>query len=223
MGHTTARQTEHRAEAALARPLRPAMRLLVTNPWNGQAYCVLRTLRPHAARVIVTTYREHGVLGRLAPAAVSRFADAVYRVPFAAQDWQRGQISDENSEAEEAYVRAVLDICAREDVDTVFPSWDPEVGILSKNKLRFAERGITLSVPEWSVLRQVAPRRDDELLGTPPPLRGIVRGYRDTYLAPGRFFDWYFKALADDPLAGLAWYTSHLIRIRGGRSACRAE
>jgi predicted ATP-grasp superfamily ATP-dependent carboligase len=425
------------------------MRLLVTNPWNGQAYCVLRALRPHAARVIVTAYREHGVLGRLAPAAVSRFADAVYRVPFAAQDWQRGRIHDENSEAEEAYVRAVLDICVREDIDTVFPSWDPEVLILSKNKQRFADRGIAVPVPEWLLLRQVmdkyalaqlatemgcpcprthlprslaeaaevaelvgfplllkprcssgsrgvrlvvrreqladairrvertfgmpilqewipgrldrrvnvhatmdrqgrlvavavrrnvrsvfasfdsvtttqasleapalvaqvgrllerlgyagcvsaqfkvdprdglaklleincrpgyrvwcniatgqntpslcvqiergesvealppqagslvflspiedalafgvslldwasrrvAPRRDGELLGAPPPLRDIVRGYRDTYLAPGRFFDLYFKALADDPLAGLAWYASHLIRILRG-------
>jgi biotin carboxylase len=130
------------------------MRLLVTNPWNGQAYCVLRALRPYAARIVATVYREHGLLGRLAPAAVSRAVDGVYRVPFAAHDWQRGRIHDENSESEEAYVQAVLDICARERIDTVFPSWDPEVGILSKNKSRFTTRGITVPVPEWPVLRQ---------------------------------------------------------------------
>jgi biotin carboxylase len=130
------------------------MRLLVTNPWNGQAYCVLRALRPRATRVVVTAYREHGPLGRLAPAAVSRFADAVHQVPFVARDWQRGLIHDENSEIEEAYVHAVLDICAREKIDTVFPSWDPEVGVLSKNKGRFTARGITVPVPEWTVLKQ---------------------------------------------------------------------
>jgi biotin carboxylase len=130
------------------------MRLLVTNPWNGQAYCVVRALRPYASRVIATTYREHGILGRLAPAALSRFVDAVHEVPFAARDWQHGRIADENSEAEEAYVRTVLDICARERIDTVYPSWDPEVGILSKNKPRFTARGITVPVPPWPVLKQ---------------------------------------------------------------------
>ena len=154
MRHTTAPHTEDRAAAGLRATPPPALRLLVTNPWNGQAYCVLRALRPYAARVIATAYREHGLLGRLAPGAVSRFVDGVYQVPFAAQDWQRGRIRDENSESEEAYVQAILDICAREDIDTVFPSWDPEVGILSKNKSRFAARGITVPVPEWPVLRQ---------------------------------------------------------------------
>jgi hypothetical protein len=140
MGHSTAALPRHSADSTFSIPRRATLRLLVTNPWNGQAYCVLRALRPHATRVIATTYREHGLLGRLAPAAVSRFVDGVYPVPLAVQDWQRGQIHDENSAAEEEYVRAVLDICAREDIDTVFPSWDPEVGILSKNK-RASPRG----------------------------------------------------------------------------------
>jgi hypothetical protein len=449
MRHTTAPQSDDQVAAALLGAPPPALRLLVTNPWNGQAYCVLRALRPHATRVIATAYREHGLLGRLAPAAVSRFVDGVYQVPFAAHDWQRGRIRDENSESEEAYVQAILDICAREAIDTVFPSWDPEVGILSKNKSRFAARGITVPVPEWPVLRQamdkhalaelateigcpcprtylpqtladaaelaelvgfplllkprcssgsrgvrlvlrreqladtiqgvertfgmpilqewipgrldrrinvnatmdrqgrlltaavrrnartvfpsfasvtttqvsieepaligqvahllarleyaghasaqfkvdprdgvakllelncrpgyrvwcsiaagqnipwlcvqiergelvealpppaglpvflspiedtlalgvslvdwashqVGPRRDQPLLGPAPALRDILQGYRDTYFAPRRFFDWYFKALADDPLAGLTWYASHLIRILRG-------
>jgi hypothetical protein len=108
-----------------------AMRLLVTNPWNGQAYCVLRSLRRHATRVVATVYREHGALGRLAPAAVSRFVDRVYPVPLAIQDWRRGGLEEENTAAEEAYVQAVLGICEREGLDTVFPTWDPEVLLLS--------------------------------------------------------------------------------------------
>jgi glutathione synthase/RimK-type ligase-like ATP-grasp enzyme len=135
-------------------PAPAGMRLLVTNPWNGQAYCVLRSLRGHASRVIATVYREHGVLGRLAPAAVSRFVDRVYPVPLVVEDWRRGGLEEENTATEERYVRAVLDICERENLDTVFPSWDPEVLLLSKNKSRLAERGITVPVPEWSVLRR---------------------------------------------------------------------
>jgi biotin carboxylase len=135
-------------------PASDPMRLLVTNPWNGQAYCVLRSLRAHASRVIATVYREHGALGRLAPAAVSRFVDGVYPVPLAIQDWRRGALEEENTAQEERYIRAVLDICARERLDTVFPSWDPEVLLLSKNKSRLADRGITVPVPEWAVLRR---------------------------------------------------------------------
>ena len=76
MGAPTPARTEFPGE-----PPPHAMRLLVTNLWNGQAYCVLRSLRRHATRVVATVYREHGALGRLAPAAVSRFVDRVYPVP----------------------------------------------------------------------------------------------------------------------------------------------
>ena len=77
-------------------PSADGMRVLVTNPWNGQAYCVLRSLRGHASRVVATVYREHGVLGRLAPAAVSRFVDRVYPVPsrhpgLATRNTRRGE------------------------------------------------------------------------------------------------------------------------------------
>jgi biotin carboxylase len=129
------------------------MRLLITNPWNGQAYCVLRALRPYAARVVATRYQEHGVLGRFAPAAVSRFVDRVYPVPLVAAGWRRGEAGDENSAVEERYVTAILDVCERESIDTVYPSWDPEVGLLSRNQARFAARGIALPVPEWRILR----------------------------------------------------------------------
>jgi hypothetical protein len=288
--------------------------VLVTNPWNGQAYCVLRALRPHAARLVATRYREHGVLGRLAPAAVSRFADAVYPVPLAVQDWHREGLREENSAREEAYVQAVLEIARREALDVVFPTWDPEVCVLSRNKARFTEAGVTVPVPEWAVLRAtvdkyavaraaaahgvacprthlprdaadaraigreincrlgyriwceieagfdvplaaiqiergesvppvgpvdrdrvyLSPVEDalallvslagrvrralggsgpDAWAGPAPGLRARLRGYRDSYRAPDRSWDWYFRALRDDPLAGAAWYATHLLRI----------
>jgi predicted ATP-grasp superfamily ATP-dependent carboligase len=130
------------------------MRVLVTNPWNGQAYCLIRGLRRHADRLVATVYEEHGLLGRLAPGAVSRFVDRVYPVPLVVEDWRRGTLDEENTPTEERYVRAILDVCERESLDTVFPSWDPEVLLLSKNKTRLAARGVTVPVPEWAVLRR---------------------------------------------------------------------
>jgi hypothetical protein len=56
--------------------------------------------------------------------------------------------------------------------------------------------------------------RHESTSDRPPPLRELLRQYRDTYRAPRRHFDRYFSALADDPLAALAWYASHLIGAR---------
>jgi hypothetical protein len=46
-----------------------------------------------------------------------------------------------------------------------------------------------------------------------PPLREVLKEYRETYRAPRKILDWYFRALADDPLAGLAWYGAQLTHI----------
>jgi biotin carboxylase len=44
-------------------------------------------------------------------------------------------------------VDAVLRICERERIDTIFPSWDPYVYVLSKHRDRFAALGVTIPVP----------------------------------------------------------------------------
>jgi glutathione synthase/RimK-type ligase-like ATP-grasp enzyme len=167
------------ADQAARVPGHGGLRLLITNPWNGQAYCVLRSLRPHATRLITTRYREHGLLGRLAPAAVSRFADAVYPVPLAVREWRRSGFDDERTGTEEGYIRALLDICAREAIDTVFPTWDPEVLLLSKHKETFRERGITVPVPDWPVLRRVMDKQAlieaATVLGFPCPRTYVPR------------------------------------------------
>jgi Carbamoyl-phosphate synthase L chain, ATP binding domain len=61
--------------------------------------------------------------------------------------------------------------------------------------------------------RRLAGEKDDALLGPLPGLGSVLRQYRDTYRAPGRVFDLYFRALADDPLAALGWYASQMVRI----------
>ena len=131
------------------------MNLLVTNTRTGQAYCVMRSLRKHARKVVATIYGENRFVARLAPVAVSRFVDRIYHVPAAVDDWRRGNIRQENTATEEDYIRAIVEICDKERIDTIFPSWDPKVYLFSKNKKRFVDRGITIPVPEWDVLQKV--------------------------------------------------------------------
>ena len=56
----------------------------------------------------------------------------------------------------------------------------------------------------------------NEALGGIPGFWETLREYKQTYRAERRFFDWYFKALANDPFAALAWYATHLTFIMRG-------
>jgi hypothetical protein len=58
--------------------------------------------------------------------------------------------------------------------------------------------------------------KTEEALGRLPGLAEILQEYKATYQSERRFFDRYFKALIQDPLAALAWYASHLIFIMRG-------
>ena len=124
------------------------MRLLVTNPWNGQAYCVLRSLRRHATRVVATVYgsTERWDDSRRprcrASWIVSIRCPSRFRTGGAAVSTRR------TPPPKRPTSRPSLDICERESLDTVFPSWDPEVLVLSKNKDRLARRGVTVPVPD---------------------------------------------------------------------------
>ena len=101
-----------------------------------------------------------------------------YRVPDFYADWKAGLIQGQNSPAEESYLRRIEEICAAEDIDTVFPSYDPEVYVFSKNKARLAARGILAVAPDYEGL----PRLLDKSLtleaarkvGFPTPASEVV-------------------------------------------------
>jgi biotin carboxylase len=126
--------------------------LLVTNTRHTQAYTIIRALRPHARKIVATVYGENRLAARLSPAANSRHVDRRYYVPSPAADWRAGRIGPENSEQEEAYIQAVLKICEREQIDTIFPSWDPKVYVFAKNRERFEQRGILIPVPDYEAV-----------------------------------------------------------------------
>jgi hypothetical protein len=100
-------------------------------------------------------------------------------------------------------------------VDVLPPYIGPDVF------LNPVEDGVSLvaRLLDWTT-RQIVPGRREPPLERHPSPRAILREYRDTYRAPRKHLDWYFRALADDPLAALAWYASHLF---GARRAYRLE
>jgi biotin carboxylase len=128
------------------------MNLLVTNTRNAQAYIVIRALRPYANKIVVTMYGKSRFEARLSHAAKSRLVDKRYFVPSPVADWRAGKIQRENTEREEAYIQAVEEICKRENVDVIFPTWDPKVYVFSKNKERFAKIGVLIPVPDYDVV-----------------------------------------------------------------------
>jgi hypothetical protein len=128
--------------------------VLITNSQEIQAYTILRCLRSDAERIVITV-GEASVGGDGFPglAAFSRFVDAKYKVPHFAGDWLAGYLAEGNSEAEEAYIRRIEEICRQEKVDVIFPSLDPEVYLFAKNKQRLAQQGILTVVADPDVIR----------------------------------------------------------------------
>lgn len=130
------------------------MNVLITNSQEIQAYTILRCLRPDAARIVITMGGDSvGSDGFRGMAAFSRFVDARYEVPHFAGDWLAGRLGDGNSEAEEAYIQRIEEICRLEKVDVIFPSLDPEVYLFAKNKERLAKQGVLTVVADPEVIR----------------------------------------------------------------------
>ena len=65
-------------------------------------------------------------------------------------DWKAGIIQRENTEREEAYVQRILEICRLEQIDTIFPSYDPLVYVFAKNRERFND--VLIPVPSFETL-----------------------------------------------------------------------
>lgn len=150
------------------------MNVLITNSHEIQAYTILRCLRPDAAKIVITV-GEASVGGDGFPgmATFSRFVDARYKVPQFAGEWLAGRLADGNSEAEEAYIRRIEEICRLEKIDVIYPSLDPEVYVFAKNKQRLAQQGILTVVADPDVIRtpmdKALTMRSAQAVGFPCP------------------------------------------------------
>jgi predicted ATP-grasp superfamily ATP-dependent carboligase len=126
--------------------------VLVTNTAYSQAYAIIRALRPFARKVVVTMEGDNPRVARFSHAAASRLVDKRYYTKFPGADWRAGRIQRSNTAGEESYVSEVENICKKEQIDTIFPSFDPYVYVFSKNKPRFNSRGILIPVPDYDTV-----------------------------------------------------------------------
>lgn len=131
------------------------MNLLVTNTQEDQAYLIVRSLCGSADRIVVALGGEGRLQRWGGMSAWSRHVRKRYRVPDCAADWRTGALQAENTPAEERYIRRIEEICALERIDCVFPSYDAEVYVFSKNRGRLARRGVVAVVPDFDGLARI--------------------------------------------------------------------
>jgi len=129
------------------------MRLLVTNTRTGQAYAIIRSLRPHAEWISATKYGSNWLTAQTAAAAASRLVDRSYVITSPETDWAAGIVQRENTENDERYIRDIEMICERDRIDTIFPSYDPQVYLLTKNRERLARLGVSVLAPDYDTVR----------------------------------------------------------------------
>lgn len=131
------------------------MNLLITNTQEDQAYLILLCLRAEASKIFVTVCGDSWFKRWSGLSPWSRHVSKRYRVPEFYSDWKSGLVQPENTAAEELYIQRIEEICETQDIDTIFPSYDPEVYVFSKNKARLASKGIVAVVPDYDALTRV--------------------------------------------------------------------
>ncbi|MEJ8566437.1 ATP-grasp domain-containing protein [Elongatibacter sediminis] len=179
--------TQHLNSGAV--PSRP-MNLLVTNTQEEQAYLILRCLR-HEAKRIVITVPEGSVFSRWSGiSAWSRHVSRRYTVPDCTAEWRAGRIRAENTPAEEHYMQRIEEICVREQIDVIFPSYDAEVMVFAKNRARLAEQGILAIVPDYKPLARIIDKARTleaaRAVGFPTPASCIPENEAELLDAAGR-------------------------------------
>ena len=159
------------------------MNLLVTNTHATQSYAIIRALRPHADRIVATLDGKNRFSARLSHAANSRLVDKSFYVSSPIEDWWAGNIRRENTEREEAFIQAVVRICEKEKIDVIFPSWDPYVYVLSKNKPLFEKMGIVIPVPDYETVLMALDKyrtiQSAQEVGFPCPRTYLYEGPED--------------------------------------------
>jgi glutathione synthase/RimK-type ligase-like ATP-grasp enzyme len=132
-----------------------AMNVLITNTQEDQAYLILSCLTGHVGRIVVTMEGSSSFKRWSGMSPWSRHVSKRYPVPDCAADWRAGTIQRENTPAEERYLQRIEEICALERIDVIFPSYDAEVYVLSKNRERLARAGVTAVAPDFESVSRV--------------------------------------------------------------------
>ena len=193
------------------------MNLLVTNTQEDQAYLIIRSLREHVDNIFVAV-EEGGFFKRWSGMSLwSRFVKRRHRVPACGTDWRAGRLQKENTEAEEAYIQAIEEICRRESIDCIFPSYDSDVYVLSKNRERLADRGVVAVCPDYEQLCRFLDKSETleaaRRVGFPVPRTRIITKIDDLAEAAREISPpWVLKSRCDAHAAniGLARHKEEL-------------
>lgn len=188
------------------------MKLLVTNTQSGQTYSIIRALRPYATKIVVTMDGKHRFAARTSHSANSRLVDRRYYVPTAEGDWRAGIIQKENTAQEEIYVQRILEICRLENIDTIFPSYDPLIYIFAKNLQRFTALGILVPVPSYDTLLTPLDKyetiRAGEKVGFPVPRTYVPESDADVVRITGEIKPpWLVKPRFTAGSKGMSFFT----------------
>ncbi|MFH2144431.1 MAG: ATP-grasp domain-containing protein [Candidatus Omnitrophota bacterium] len=133
-------------------------RLLITDPYTPQSYDLILALKPICKKIIVAM----PYLGRFSRifcfAANSRYVSRVYHLRSEVLTMEEMAL-DENSEKtinkEKAYYDEVSNICEKENIDLIYPTNDSEVLFFAKYKEKFKQKGVTIPVNNYEVLKRI--------------------------------------------------------------------
>jgi biotin carboxylase len=157
--------------------------LLVTNTAYSQSYAIIRALRPYADKIVATMEGDSRRAARFSHAAASRLVDKRYYTEFPGGDWRAGRIQRKNTESERRYIEAIEKICEKEQIDTIFPSFDPYVYVFSKNKERLRRMGILVPIPDYETVSVPLDKYETilaaERVGFPCPRTRIPESEKD--------------------------------------------
>ena len=128
------------------------LNLLITNSQEDQSYLVVRSLRAEASKIILGLHGDSIVRRWSALAPWSRHVDRRYRLPDPGKDWWAGLIQTANTAVEEHYICRVEQVCALEGITAIFPSFEPDIYVLAKNKPRLAKLGVVVIGPDYEAL-----------------------------------------------------------------------
>ena len=104
-------------------------------------------------------------------------------------DFLSGRLQTSNTKAEQVYVEVILNICIKENIDTIVPSNEPDIYVLSKNKQTLNDLGIVVTVPDFDKLLPLVDKAETLRLarksGIPCP-RTILFGEETDVLSQAR-------------------------------------
>jgi predicted ATP-grasp superfamily ATP-dependent carboligase len=162
----------------------------------------------------VITVDEGNVFQRWAGiSAWSRHVSKRYTVPDCSADWRAGRIEADNSAGEEAYIQRIEAICGMEKIDIIFPSYDAEVFVFSKNKARFASQGIVTVVPDYAALTRILDKsltmEAAQTVGFPTPSTRILASLDELRIAAaGMASPWVLKPRCNAHGTNIRWATN---------------